>query len=129
YDVLEHNGQVKIGIGDVNGRGLQSSIVIMMAQVGVRTLLTSDETDPTRFSSILKQTIYTNLQRMQVENNLSLALLDYQSGQLRLSGQHKEVLIVRQDGQVELLDPTDMTAPLDFEDNLANFATQASVQL
>jgi len=129
YDVLEHNGQVKIGIGDVNGRGLQSSIVIMMAQVGVRTLLTSDETDPTRFSSILKQTIYTNLQRMQVENNLSLALLDYQSGQLRLSGQHKEVLIVRHDGQVELLDPTDMMAPLDFEDNVANFATQASVQL
>jgi serine phosphatase RsbU (regulator of sigma subunit) len=129
YDVLEHNGQVKIGIGDVNGHGLQSGIVIMMAQVGVRTLLTSDETDPTRFSSILRQTIYTNLQRMQAENNLSLALLDYQSGQLRLSGQHKEVLIVRQDGRVELLAPTDETDPLDFEDNLANFATQALVQL
>lgn len=129
YDVLEHNGQIKIGIGDVNGRGLQSSVVIMMAQVGVRALLTSDETDHTRFLSILKQTIYSNLQRMQAEKNLSLALLDYRSGQLRLSGQHKEVLIVRREGQVELLDPNDTTASLDFEDNLANFATQTSVQL
>jgi serine phosphatase RsbU (regulator of sigma subunit) len=65
---------------------------------------------------------------MQAEKNLSLALIDYQSGQLRLSGQHKEVLIVRGEGQVELLDPNDPVA-LDFEDNLANFATQASVQL
>jgi sigma-B regulation protein RsbU (phosphoserine phosphatase) len=128
YDVLEHNGQIKIGIGDVNGQGLQSSVVIMMAQVGVRTLLTSDETDPTRFLSILKQTVYSNLQRMQAEKNLSLALLDYQSGQLRLSGQHKSVLIVRQNGQVEWLDPSNMP-PLDFEDNLANFVTQSSVQL
>jgi serine phosphatase RsbU (regulator of sigma subunit) len=128
YDVLEHNGQIKIGIGDVNGRGLQSSVVIMMAQVGVRTLLTSDESDPSRFLSILKQTVYSNLQRMQAEKNLSLALLDYQSGQLRLSGQHKSVLIVRREGQVELLDPGN-AAPLEFEDNLANFATQSSVQL
>jgi serine phosphatase RsbU (regulator of sigma subunit) len=128
YDVLEHNGQIKIGIGDVNGRGLQSSVVIMMAQVGVRTLLTSDESDPSRFLSILKQTVYSNLQRMQSEKNLSLALLDYQSGQLRLSGQHKSALIVRREGQVELLDPANV-APLDFEDNLANFATQTSVQL
>jgi sigma-B regulation protein RsbU (phosphoserine phosphatase) len=129
YDVLEHNGQIKIGIGDVNGRGLQSSVVIMMAQVGVRTLLTSDESDPARFLSLLKQTVYSNLQRMQAENNLSLALLDYQSGQLRLSGQHKEVLIVRRDGQVELFDPADRVTQLNFEDNLANFTTQAMVQL
>ncbi len=128
YDVLEHNGQIKIGIGDVNGRGLQSSVVIMMAQVGVRTLLTSDESDPNRFLSILKQTVYSKLQRMQAEKNLSLALLDYQSGQLRLSGQHKSVLIVRQNGQVEWLDSGNMP-PLDFEDNLANFATQSLVQL
>lgn len=129
YDVLEHDGQIKIGIGDVNGRGLQSSVVIMMAQVGVRTLLSSDETDPGRFLSLLKQTVYSNLQRMQAENNLSLALLDYQSGQLRLSGQHKEVLIVRRDGRVELLDPIVVSAPLDFQDNLTSLATQAAVQL
>jgi sigma-B regulation protein RsbU (phosphoserine phosphatase) len=54
--------------------------------------------------------------------------LDYQSGQLRLSGQHKAVLIVRQGGQVELFDP-DNAPPFDFEDNLANFPTQASVRL
>jgi serine phosphatase RsbU (regulator of sigma subunit) len=128
YDVLEHNGQIKIGIGDVNGRGLQSSVVIMMAQVGVRTLLTSDESDPSRFLSILKQTVYSNLQRMQTEKNLSLALLDYQSGQLRLSGPHKSALIVRREGQVESLDPGN-AVPLDFEDKLANFATQSLVQL
>ena len=58
YDVLQHNGHVKIGIGDVTGHGLESGIVMLMTQMGVRTLLTSNETDPTRFFTVLNRTIY-----------------------------------------------------------------------
>ena len=35
YDVLEHNGQIKIGIGDVPGQGLESGVVMLMARMGV----------------------------------------------------------------------------------------------
>jgi len=32
YDVLEHNGQIKIGIGDVTGHGLESGVLMLMVQ-------------------------------------------------------------------------------------------------
>jgi len=30
YDVLQHNGQIKIGIGDVTGHGLESGVLMVM---------------------------------------------------------------------------------------------------
>lgn len=129
YDVLEHNGQIKIGIGDVSGYGLESGVVTLMAQMGVRTLLTSDETDPTRFLSVLSQTVYANVQRMRSERSLSLALLDYKSGRLTLSGQHNQLIVVRQNGQIEPLDNPNAATPPDSGQNMANFMAEASVQL
>ncbi|MCP4109582.1 MAG: PAS domain S-box protein, partial [Desulfobacteraceae bacterium] len=52
YDVLRHNGSVKIGIGDVTGHGLESGVLMLMTQTAVRTLLTSGEKDPARFLDI-----------------------------------------------------------------------------
>lgn len=129
YDVLEHNGQIKIGIGDVPGQGLESGVVMLMARMGVRTLLTSDETDPARFLSILSQTVYANVKRMQTDKNLNLALLDYKSGKLLLSGQIQQLIVVRKGGEVELHGTTDSNAQPDLDDNLANFEVEASVQL
>jgi len=129
YDVLEHNGQIKIGIGDVPGQGLESGVVMLMARMGVRTLLTSDETDPARFLSILSQTVYANVKRMQTDKNLNLALLDYKSGKLMLSGQIQQLIVVRKDGQVELHTAPNSSTQPDLTDNLANFAVEASVQL
>jgi serine phosphatase RsbU (regulator of sigma subunit) len=37
YDVLNHNGNVKIGIGDVTGHGLESGVVMLMTQTATRT--------------------------------------------------------------------------------------------
>ncbi len=128
YDVLQHNGQIKIGIGDMGGYGLESGIVTLMAQMGVRTLLTSDETDPTRFLTVLSQTVYANVQRMQSERSLNLALLDYKSGHLILSGHHQQLMIMRQDGRIETLDPTDSPPP-NPRDHLVNLVAQTSVQL
>jgi serine phosphatase RsbU (regulator of sigma subunit) len=128
YDVLQHNGQIKIGIGDVSGYGLESGIVTLMAQMGVRTLLTSDETDPTRFLTVLSQTVYANVQRMQTERSLNLALLDYKSGHLILSGHHQQLMIVRRDGRVKMLEPAGPSLP-NPSAHLANFVAQTTVQL
>ncbi|MBE9040619.1 response regulator, partial [Oscillatoriales cyanobacterium LEGE 11467] len=43
YDVLERDGRVKIGIGDVTGHGLESGVLMIMVQTAVRTLLQNDE--------------------------------------------------------------------------------------
>ncbi|GIX48211.1 MAG: hypothetical protein KatS3mg131_2422 [Candidatus Tectimicrobiota bacterium] len=46
YDVLQHNGQIKIGIGDVTGHGLESGVVMVMTQAVVRALLTIGRNRP-----------------------------------------------------------------------------------
>jgi serine phosphatase RsbU (regulator of sigma subunit)/putative methionine-R-sulfoxide reductase with GAF domain len=129
YDVLNHNGQIKIGIGDVTGHGLESGVVMLMLQTAVRTLMTSDEQDPVRFMSILNRLLQENTQRMQVNKSMTLALLDYQLGRMRVSGQHEQVIVVRRGGQVELKDTLDLGFPLGLMSGVAEFVQEMTIDL
>ncbi|MBD1894514.1 SpoIIE family protein phosphatase [Coleofasciculus sp. FACHB-129] len=129
YDVLNYEDKVKIGIGDVTGHGLESGVLTIMVQTAVRTLLENNETDPKRFLDVLNRTIYHNVQRMSSDKNLSLSLLDYQAGTLRLTGQHEEMIVVRSGGQVERMDTVDLGFPIGLEADITNFVAQIQLQL
>ncbi|GAB4366243.1 MAG: hypothetical protein Kow00121_03490 [Elainellaceae cyanobacterium] len=129
YDVLRHNGTVKIGIGDVTGHGLESGVVMLMMQTAIRTLQTHNETDPVKFFDTLNRAIHNNIQRMNSNKNLTLMLLDYKSGQLKLSGQHEEVLVIRSTGVVEQIDTFDLGFPLALEEDIRPFINQMQIKL
>jgi serine phosphatase RsbU (regulator of sigma subunit) len=129
YDVLRLNGHVKIGIGDVTDHGLESGVVMLMAQTAVRTLLTSGETNPERFLDVLNRTVYGNVQRMQTNRNLSLSIIDYEHGQVRLSGQHEELLLVRKDGCIERVDTGDLGFPIGLYDEATEFFHHTTLDL
>jgi PAS domain S-box-containing protein len=134
YDVLHHNGHIKIGIGDVTGHGLESGVLMLMTQMGVRTLLTHDESNPVQFLDVLNQTLYHNVQRMGIDKSLTLALLDYQpqpegGGHLWASGQHEELIVVRQGGTVERIDTLDLGFPVGLDVDIAGFIGQRQVEL
>ena len=131
YDVLQHGDRLKISIGDVTGHGLESGVVMLMIQTAVRTLMTGGVTDPVRFLDVLNRTLHDNMQRLNVDKSMSLVLLDYQLGQMKLqaSGQHEQVLVVRQDGQVEAVDTMDLGFPLGLESKIAQFVEETSIEL
>ena len=129
YDVLQHEGRVKIGIGDVTGHGLESGVVMLMTQAIVRALLTSGESDPVRFLSVLNTALFGNVQRMGSDKNLTLCLLDYALGEVRVSGQHEQVIVLRRDGSVEMIDTIDLGFPIGLENEIAAFVGQSTVQL
>lgn len=129
YDVLQHEGRVKIGIGDVTGHGLESGVLMIMVQTAVRTLLAYNEPDPVRFLSAINSAIYDNVQRMKCDKNASLALLDYHEGILKLSGQHEEMIVVRCNGSVERFDTIDLGFPIGLDANIAEFVAETLVQL
>ena len=129
YDVLQHEGRVKIGIGDVTGHGLESGVLMIMVQTAVRTLLAYNEPDPVRFLSAINSAIYDNVQRMKCDKNASLALLDYHEGMLKLSGQHEEMIVVRCNGSVERFDTIDLGFPIGLDANIAEFVAETLVQL
>jgi GAF domain-containing protein len=124
YDVLQQDGQVKISIGDVTGHGLESGVLMIMAQTAVRTLQKMNETDPVKFLDVLNQTLYDNLQRMDSPRNMSLAILDYAGGVLKLSGQHEEMIVVRADGKLECIDTMDLGFPIGLVEEIGEFIAQ-----
>jgi sigma-B regulation protein RsbU (phosphoserine phosphatase) len=129
YDILSSHGQVKIGIGDVTGHGLESGVIMLMVQTAVRTLLESNQTNTTEFLDILNRTIYGNVQRMKTDKNLTLSLLDYQDNTLRLSGQHEEIIVVRAGGKVELIDTMDLGFPIGLDEDIADFLSSTEIHL
>ncbi len=129
YDVLETDGVVTLGIGDVTGHGLESGILMLMAQMGIRTLTEIRETDPIQFLTILNRTLYKNVERMNVNRNLTLALLNYYQGLLTVSGQHEEILIVRSGGEIERIDTIDLGIPIALDENITEFINSTTVEL
>lgn len=129
YDVLQQDGRVKIGIGDVTGHGLESGVLMIMVQTAVRTLLAYNEPDPVRFLSAVNRAIYDNVQRMKSDKNASLALLDYEEGMLKLSGQHEEMIVVRSGGDVERFDTIDLGFPIGLDADIAEFVAETIVRL
>jgi serine phosphatase RsbU (regulator of sigma subunit) len=129
YNVLHTDGVVTIGIGDVTGHGLESGMLTVMTQAAVRTLQELREADPVRFLDALNRTLYHNARHMRSDKNLTLALLTYAQGQVRISGQHEEAIIVRHGGVIERIDTIDLGFPLGLEADIAGFVRHVSVAL
>lgn len=129
YDVLTQNERVKISIGDVTGHGLESGVLMIMAQTAVRTLQQMNETDPVKFLDVLNRTLYANIERIDSSKNMTLALLDYQDSNFTLSGQHEEIIVVRTDGNIELIDTMDLGFPVGLEEDIADFVSHVQVHL
>lgn len=133
YDILRHHDRVKIGIGDVTGHGLESGVLMLMVQTAVRTLFTHNVTDPVALFSTLNQTIFDNVGRMESDKHLTLALLDYTDrdgvGHVTLSGQHEDVIVLRHDGTIEIIETIDLGFPIGLDEEIAAFIDQTSLEL
>lgn len=129
YDILYTNGIVTIGIGDVTGHGLESGILMVMIQAAVRTLKEVQEHDSVIFLNTLNRMIYYNVQRMNSDKNLTLAILNYSEGLLSISGQHEEILIVRQSGNVERVNTMDLGLPIGLDEDITQFISHTLIVL
>ncbi|PZU97384.1 MAG: serine/threonine protein phosphatase [Pseudanabaena sp.] len=129
YDVLQRDGRIKIGIGDVTGHGLESGVIMIMLQTAIRTLLINGESNPVKFLSTINQTIYENLQRMNCDKSLSLILMDYHDSNLYISGQHESVIVVRANGEIEIIDTDALGFPIGLTDEITEFVFELEIHL
>lgn len=130
YDVLAQNhGLIHLGIGDVTGHGLESGILMLMTQTAIRTLIEHGETDPIAFLATLNRTVYKNIQRMRIDKTLTLALIMYRAGTLKIFGQHEELLIVRHNGRVERVSTSNLGFPIGLQKEIASLVSELIVSL
>ncbi|MEM7020137.1 MAG: SpoIIE family protein phosphatase, partial [Pseudomonadota bacterium] len=121
YDVLRYHDKVFVGIGDVTGHGLESGALMLMVQTAIRTLSISKVDNPATFFQTLNRTFYDNVKRMGLDRNMTLLMLDYDAGHFRISGQHEEVLVIRQNGALERLDTIDLGFFLGVVEDIEQF--------
>lgn len=129
YDILETEGGVTIGIGDVTGHGLESGILMVMTQTAIRTLKESGEQDLIKFVDILNRTLYDNVQRMEADRDLTLSILNYEQGTLQITGQHEDIIVVRASGEIEQVSTVDLGIPIAFDEEIMPFLDQVSLEL
>ena len=129
YDILYTDNLVTIAIGDVTGHGLESGILMVMTQTAVRTLKEIQELDPVKFLDVLNRTIYKNVQRMNSEKNLTLAILTYAEGKISISGQHEETIVVRKGGAIERINTINLGFPIGLEAEISDFIDHTILDL
>ncbi|QFS96673.1 Phosphoserine phosphatase RsbU [Labrenzia sp. THAF191b] len=121
YDVLFDGSRIKVGIGDVTGHGLESGVLMLMVQSVARALQEKGDKDPIAFLDVLNRAVYKNITRTNSDKHLTLAFVDYEDGQVTLSGQHEEVLIIRANGETERIDTMDLGFPVGLEADISPF--------
>lgn len=126
YDVLHTPRGVKIGIGDVTGHGVESGVLMLMVQSVARALHERGVDDRRAFLEVLNRAIYKNVERTKSGKHLSLSFLDYADGEVTISGQHEEVIIIKRDGSFSRLDTMDLGFPIGLEENIGDFVSMTS---
>lgn len=132
YDVLSTDEVVTISMGDVTGHGLESGVLMLMTQTAVRTLTEMKQQTPLsnlHFLSVLNRTLYKNIQRLDTDRNLSLVLINYSHGDVQISGQHEEILLVRSGGDLERIDTFDLGFPVGLEPEIDQWIDSAGYSL
>ncbi|MDM8565981.1 PP2C family protein-serine/threonine phosphatase [Candidatus Halobeggiatoa sp. HSG11] len=130
YDVIQASkGHILMTIGDITGHGLKSGVLAMMVQTTIHTLVTHGETKLIRFLDTINKIIYNNAQRMQTDKTMTLVLLDYYRGMLKISGQHEEIIVIRNNGSIELIDTLELGFFLGVERNITSLCSEINVIL
>ena len=108
YDVLAFPDTFWILIGDVSGHGINSGLVMMMAQAAAYSAIADDpHCLPSDVISAVNRVIHENVRvRMQRDDYLTLmALRHLGDGRFVCAGAHQPVFIGREGGAVDILEP------------------------
>lgn len=107
YDYYQMNGTRWIAIGDVTGHGLNSGLMMLMAQTGFSTYLNStDAPDTIGLFSALNKTLHMNMmERTKQELYMTFtALKADNAGNFEHVGKHEDILVWRKaTGKVEVV--------------------------
>jgi sigma-B regulation protein RsbU (phosphoserine phosphatase) len=60
---------------------------------------------------------------------MTLALVNYANGVLKLSGQHEEMIIVRSDGEVEIIDTMNLGFPIGLDEDISDWISEEEFRL
>ncbi len=95
YDIIETDtGERWVAIGDVAGHGVDSGLIMMMAQTTIMTLIKGDH--PLKITEILTEAnkvLREDISRLGSNHYMTLMLLNIESDKIRIAGHHQDLLL------------------------------------
>ena len=108
YDILAFGDTFWVLVGDVSGHGINSGLVMMMAQAAAYAAIADDpHCAPASIIAAVNRVVHENVRRrMQRDDYLTLmAARHVGNGHFVAAGAHQPVFIARGGGKVDLIDP------------------------
>ena len=97
YDLIEdENGNTWVAIGDVSGHGVESGLIMMMAQTSIKSLIASNiSSKPSDILVKLNRIMIDNIKRLNVQRYMTLNLFRISGANVSYAGRHQDLLVYR----------------------------------
>lgn len=95
YDIIEtKNGARYVIVGDVSGHGLDSGLIMMMAQTSVTAVLNGhDNCSPAKVLKITNAVLRENIGRLNSQHYMTMTVIKLEEDRLVAAGHHQDLLI------------------------------------
>lgn len=128
--IIRETGSVLLGIGDVSGHGLETGLFMMMMRTAVRTLLSEDSVELIGAYARLNSVAYQQAQQSATPNFMTLSLMTYDGkSTFSITGQHEDILVVRDKNVAEILDTCSLGVPIGVIDDVSELLQPLTVRL
>jgi len=129
YDFIPMEDCVRIAIGDVTDHRLESGVIMLMVQTAIKTMTEYAPHPAINVLTTVNHVLCSNLTRMQSDRSLTLAIVDLKQDVIQITGQHEDVIILRNGGTIEVISTEALGFPLGLIDEVAEFFNLHEVQI
>ena len=97
YDIIETgNGDKWVTIGDVSGHGVDSGLIMMMAQTSMLSMVNNtNDPKPSEVLSSINTVIRENLSRLGSDHYVTMMAIKFNGSLMTLAGKHQDIIIYR----------------------------------
>ncbi|MBL0265005.1 MAG: SpoIIE family protein phosphatase [Leptospiraceae bacterium] len=96
YDIIRTDKNPWVLIGDVSGHGVESGLIMMMAQTCIRTVLSNNPAEkPNRLLIELNKVIKENIALLKVDRYMTITGICLFPDSLYFAGSHQDILVYR----------------------------------
>lgn len=99
YDILETpEGDKWVTIGDVSGHGVDSGLIMMMAQTSIMSIVNnSNSPKPSEVLCAINTVINENISRLGSDHYMTMMALKFNEHSMTVAGKHQDLIIYRED--------------------------------
>lgn len=97
YDIIETaNGDKWVTIGDVSGHGVDSGLIMMMAQTSMLSMVSNSTNPmPSEVLNSINTVIRENLSRLGSDHYVTMMAIKFNGSCMTIAGKHQDIIIYR----------------------------------